>query len=111
MEPRHLVLVRHGESQLNAANRLQRIYCGQIETPLTETGRQQALDAVHKINHLKYLRLRRAISSPLERAAETLRLILSRWSDSVETLSPSPGLMERCHGVFEGKSEDEVFLS
>src|SRR5262245_46301843 len=103
--PRHLVLVRHGESELNAANRSARIYCGQIDTPLNDAGRNQAVSAARQLAVLEYLRLARAISSPLARARETLQLMLGEWNDSVELLADSPDLMERSHGTFEGREE------
>jgi broad specificity phosphatase PhoE len=106
---KHLILVRHGESELNVVNRQRRVFCGQFETPLTQRGRQQALEAAQRLRELDYLSLQVAISSPLERAKETLRLILSRLPAEIELLPPSPGLMERSHGVFEGKPEDEAF--
>jgi broad specificity phosphatase PhoE len=106
---RHVVLVRHGESELNAVNQARRVYCGQIETPLTAIGREQAAAAAQRLIALDYLRLRRAISSPLSRAAETLRLMLDRLSQEIDLLPPSPGLMERSHGQFEGRSEEEIF--
>lgn len=108
---RHVVLVRHGESELNALNQARRIYCGQIETPLTAAGRQQAALAARRLAELDYLRLARAISSPLGRAAETLRLILAQLSGDIELLPPAAGLMERSHGEFEGRSEEEVFAA
>jgi broad specificity phosphatase PhoE len=107
---RHLVLVRHGESELNAINRQKRVFCGQFETPLTPRGREQALEAAQRLLELDYLKLQLAISSPLERAKETLQLILSRLSAGIDLLPPSPGLMERSHGVFEGKAEEQAFL-
>jgi 2,3-bisphosphoglycerate-dependent phosphoglycerate mutase len=106
----HLVLVRHGESELNAINRERRVYCGQFETPLTARGREQARLAARRLQELHYLQLRRAISSTLQRAIETLQLIRQHLPVEVELLPPSPGLVERSHGLFEGKSEDEVFL-
>jgi broad specificity phosphatase PhoE len=106
---RHLVLVRHGESELNAANRLRRIYCGQIETPLTDVGRRQAVAAARQLARLEYLRLSQAISSPLERARETLQLMLAELNGPIELLSASPHLLERSHGAFEGREEHEVF--
>jgi len=106
---RHLVLVRHGESELNAANRTARIYCGQIDTPLNDLGRKQALEASRQLAALEYLRFTRAISSPLARARETLELMLAEWNDSVELLTSSSALMERSHGEFEGREESEVF--
>ena len=106
---RHLVLLRHGESELNSVNRTTRVYCGQIDTPLTESGRQQAIEAGRQLARLEYLRLKRAISSPLSRARETLQLMLTEWNGSVERLPDSPHLMERSHGEFEGREESEVF--
>jgi broad specificity phosphatase PhoE len=106
---KHLILVRHGESELNVVNRQRRVFCGQFETPLTQRGRQQALEAAQRLMELDYLSLQVAISSPLERARETLQLRLSRLPAEIKLLPPSPGLMERSHGVFEGKPEDEAF--
>ena len=106
---RHVVLVRHGESELNALNQLQRVYCGQIETPLTARGRQQALAAAEQVRGLGFLRLQRAISSPLARAAETLQIMAERLAGEIELLPPSAALMERSHGQFEGCSEEQVF--
>src|SRR5262245_46740419 len=106
---KHVVLVRHGESELNALNQLQRIYCGQIETPLTARGREQALAAAELVRGLAFLRLTRAISSPLARAAETLRIMVERLAGEMELLSPAAELMERSHGQFEGCSEEQVF--
>jgi probable phosphoglycerate mutase len=106
---RHLVFVRHGESELNATSRHTRTYCGQIETPLTERGRQQAHEAGQKLAELKYLNPQAAVSSPLQRAQETLTLILARLSAAVSVLPPSRDLMERSHGHFEGLTEEAVF--
>ena len=106
---RHLVFVRHGESELNAISRHTRTYCGQVETPLTERGRQQAYEAGLKLAVRKHLRLSTAVSSPLKRAQETLELLLSKINVKVGVLPPSVGLMERSHGAFEGLTEEAVF--
>jgi broad specificity phosphatase PhoE len=106
---RHLVFVRHGESQLNAISRLKRTYCGQIETPLTECGRQQAEAVGQKLSQLNYLKPQVAVSSSLERAEETLALLLRQLSVDVKVLPSAPGLCERSHGVFEGRAEEDVF--
>lgn len=108
----HVVFVRHGESELNALNQTRRVYCGQIETPLTALGRQQALRAAQEVRLLEFLHIRRAISSPLARAAETLQIMLEQLGPTcgqVERLPPSPGLMERSHGAFEGLAEEDAF--
>jgi broad specificity phosphatase PhoE len=106
---RHLVFIRHGESQLNAVSRERRTYCGQIETPLTERGRAQARAAGQKLDTLKYVRPRFAISSPLTRAVETLSLVLGELTAEVALRPPAQGLKERSHGRFEGIAEEEVF--
>lgn len=106
---RHLIFVRHGESELNAISRQTRTYCGQVETPLTERGRQQACEAGQKLAGKKHLKPVHAVSSPLKRAQETLALLLGRISHSVEVLPPAVGLMERSHGLFEGLTEEAVF--
>jgi probable phosphoglycerate mutase len=106
---RHLVLIRHGESQLNALSRERRTYCGQVETPLNEVGREQAREAGRKLAALSYVQPRSAISSPLTRAVDTLNLVLNELQGAVEIHPPAKGLMERSHGQFEGLAEDDVF--
>ena len=83
---RYLVFIRHGESQLNAISRQRRTYCGQVETPLTEVGRQQARAAGRKLAGLAYVQPRAAISSPLRRATETLSLMVEGLSSTVNVL-------------------------
>lgn len=105
----HLVLVRHGESELNVVNCQQRVFCGQFDTPLTERGRQQAVEAGQQLAALSYLQLHRAISSPLQRARDTLALILPSLPHDIRILPPSAALSERSLGEFQGRSEAEVF--
>jgi broad specificity phosphatase PhoE len=106
---RHLVFIRHGESQLNAVSRERRTYCGQVETPLTDRGREQARAAGQRLAALSYVQPRCAISSPLTRAMETLALVLGELAAEVALHPPAPGLMERSHGQFEGVAEEDVF--
>ena len=105
---RHLVLVRHGESELNALSRQRRTYCGQVETPLNDVGREQARIAGRKVAAIKYLRLSAAISSPLARAVETLEIVQRELAKAVDTLPADARLMERSHGLFDGRAEEEV---
>lgn len=107
----HLVLVRHGESELNALNRTRRVFCGQIETPLTPLGQQQAEQVGRQLAALDFLRIRRAVSSPLARARHTLERIVAHLPPPVVRLLPEGELMERSHGLFEGRSEEEAFAA
>lgn len=107
---RHVVLVRHGESELNAANRAgQAILCGQYDTPLTERGREQARQVGRMLAVRDDLALDRAVSSTLSRARETLELLLAEFPRALERLPASPTINERSLGEFEGLSEEEVY--
>ena len=59
-----LILVRHGQTQVNAEGRLQ----GRFDAPLTETGRRQAAALA---GALSLSEAARVVSSPLVRARET----------------------------------------
>jgi len=91
-------LIRHGESEWNAENRL----CGRSDVPLSETGRRQAKSLAER---LKPIPFEAFYSSPLERALETARLI----SASVALPPvPDPRLVELDYGQWEGKTLAEI---
>jgi broad specificity phosphatase PhoE len=91
-------LVRHGESEWNAQNRL----CGRSDVPLSEVGRRQATSVAER---LKATPFEAFYSSPLLRAFETARLI----SESVG-LEPvrDPRLVELDYGQWEGMTLAKV---
>ncbi len=64
-----LVLVRHGESQWNLENR----FTGWVDVPLTDTGRREAQRAGELLRGMHF---DRAYTSVLQRAIETLDIIL-----------------------------------
>jgi broad specificity phosphatase PhoE len=74
-----LYLVRHAESEANAAGR----FAGQLDSPLTARGREQA-EAV--ADFLAKVRLDRVISSDLSRARDTAAAIARRQGLEVETM-------------------------
>lgn len=90
-----LLLVRHGESVWNEEERIQ----GQQDVPLSERGRAQAKALGRR---LRDEFLVACYSSPLRRAAETAREILSTLA-SPPSLTLMPELMERRFGEWEGK--------
>jgi broad specificity phosphatase PhoE len=105
----HFILVRHGESQLNVVNRQSRVFCGQVDTPLTERGREQARTAGKVLAAWADLRISTAISSALGRCRESLDLMLQELPYDVQRLADSPALNERSLGAFEGCQADAVY--
>jgi len=75
-----LYLVRHGESEANAAGR----YAGQTDSPLTERGREQARAVAEA---LRDVHLDRVISSDLSRARDTAEEIAREHGLAVEVLA------------------------
>lgn len=103
-----IVLVRHGESALNAASRQKRLLCGQFETPLTPLGREQARRVGAELAGRPDLKISHAVSSSLDRAAETLKHILQQLTHRPEMLPASAAFNERSLGIFEGRFEEDV---
>jgi len=97
----HIIyLLRHGESEGNA----RRIIQGQGDTPLTESGRNQAQAlANHWVS--QDMKFDRVIASPLIRARETAERIADALGNEV-TLDPD--WMERDFGNYSGLGLDEV---
>jgi uncharacterized phosphatase len=89
-----LVLIRHGETDWNAAGRLQ----GRTDVPLNDVGRAQARDAGVALAGGGWNLL---VSSPLRRAVETAALIGT--ASGLELAATLPGLLERDYGRSEGE--------
>jgi probable phosphoglycerate mutase len=115
-----LAFVRHGESEWVAKG----LFQGQGDSPLTETGRRQALLTARRIARrgrkpllpLPTTAPHSIVHSPLLRAAETASLIGravsgGRGADAVAApipLLPEPGLLEIAQGEWEGLSGAEI---
>jgi len=89
-----LVLIRHGETDWNAAGRLQ----GRTDVPLNDVGRAQARQAGAALAGGGWDLL---VSSPLQRAVETATLIGA--AAGLELALTLPGLLERNYGRSEGE--------
>ncbi|SDB40757.1 probable phosphoglycerate mutase [Pseudobutyrivibrio sp. YE44] len=108
-----LILVRHGQTDLNVQKRLQ----GSSEIPLNERGRQQAAET-HQFVVKNGLVPTKIISSPLGRAIETGCVVagidISQYAiDSISAENkPSQveiddNLIEMAFGIYEQKNMDE----
>lgn len=92
-----LYLLRHGETDWNKEWRLQ----GSVDIPLNEKGVAQAQDAALRYKDLSFDVV---ISSPLQRALNTARIIAEPHGLTVQT---DDRLREICFGDLEGKSVEE----
>ena len=87
------ILLRHGQTDWN----VQRLYQGQVDTKLNETGIEQARNAAELLKHEK---IDVAYSSDLSRALDTAKAVL-RYHPGVP-LIVEPLLRERGFGDLEG---------
>ena len=97
--PSPLVLVRHGQTDWNVAGRLQ----GQVDIPLNDTGRAQALAAAQSLEGQQWDRV---VTSPAGRANETGRIIAAHLG--LDEPSTDAGLLERAYGELEGVVDREL---
>jgi len=91
-------IIRHGETDWNKERRIQ----GQIDIPLNETGRAQALAMAFNAAHHAFSTI---YSSDLKRALETANALGEREGHEVKVL---PELRERHYGIFQNVTKDEA---
>lgn len=96
-----LVLVRHGQSTWNLENR----FTGEMDVPLTEKGREEAKAAGRK---LKGLPLTHGFTSILQRAIDTMALILQESDHQGLPVTRDRALNERNYGRLQGLNKAEV---
>ena len=96
--PTTIVLVRHGETDWNRANRFQ----GRADPPLNDTGREQAHVLATELGTESFAT---AYTSPLRRAAETAAILAGALG--VDTV-PDGSLMEVDVGSWSGLTRTEV---
>ena len=100
-----VLLLRHGQTDLNVQKRLQ----GSSDIPLNERGREQARET-RKFIENEGIKVSRIISSPLERAIETGSIATGI---PMEDIQVDPNLIEMGFGVCEKKNmgeENPAFL-
>jgi len=92
---RQIYLVRHGETEWSRLGR----HTGRTDIPLTEIGREQALDLGRRLAGHRFAMV---LTSPLARAAETARLAGFLDADAMDELR------EWDYGAFEGQTSAEI---
>ncbi len=93
-----LVLIRHGETEMNVGN----VFRGRRDIPLTDNGRTQADQLARALCDWP---LTAVYSSPLQRAAETARRVAGPHGLPV---TPADEFQNICLGEWEGRSKEEV---
>lgn len=119
-----LVILRHGESIWN----LEKRFCGWVDVPLSENGKEEALDAGKKLSRWNF---DAAFTSTLSRAQETLQNVLDNnevlrgyrfshintWynhfslqesDEEIIKVNVDEALNERFYGDLQGKYKDEM---
>lgn len=94
-----MALTRHGETDWNAAKRLQ----GSSDVPLNDVGRAQAAESAARFLDAEW---HGVVTSPLSRAVETGRIIAEGLG--VEVHGSHHGLRERHYGHAEGLTDAEA---
>ncbi len=98
MRVRHLVMLRHGQTEFNAGSRMQ----GQLDTALTDLGRAQALAAAEVLAKRQPLLI---VSSDLRRAHDTALTLGERSGLPVRV---DTRLRETHLGDWQGMTHHEV---
>jgi 2,3-bisphosphoglycerate-dependent phosphoglycerate mutase len=96
-----LVLVRHGQSQWNLENR----FTGWVDVPLSEQGEQEAARAGGLLAQYHF---DIAFTSALQRAQNTLRIMLQEMGCGDLPIIANEALNERMYGMLQGLNKAET---
>lgn len=97
----NLILIRHGESQWNLENR----FTGWVDVPLSAKGEQEAKTAAEKLKSYKF---DKAFTSKLQRANNTLKIILQASNQTNIPTEYDVALNERHYGALQGLNKGET---
>ncbi len=98
-----LALVRHGQSQWNLENR----FTGWEDVPLTDLGRAEA-ERAGKALKAAGLRFTKAYTSVLQRAEDTLQIMLRELGQLSIPIARDQALNERHYGDLQGLNKKET---
>src|SRR5579872_751973 len=96
-----LVLVRHGQSTWNLENR----FTGETDIPLTEEGRNEARIAGEKLRDVLF---EHGFTSILQRAIDTMHILLEAARQPQLPVTRSHALNERNYGRLQGLNKKAV---
>jgi len=96
-----LVLVRHGQSTYNLEN----LFTGETDVPLTPRGREEARAAGEK---LKGTLFAHGFTSVLQRAIETMTLLLEAAGQPQLPVTRDRALNERNYGRLQGLNKSDI---
>lgn len=97
---KHVYFVRHGESEFNKAKR----WTGSTDSPLTDKGCEQARKTGKHLQE-KHAAFDLIISSPLERAHHTAKIIAESIGYPINKIELDAQLVERSFGKLEGNKD------
>ena len=98
---RRFILIRHGQIEQHK----EKIFLGQTDVPLSDKGREQAVEAADEVESLELL-TDRIYTSDLQRALQTARII--QLGTDIPELIQEPGLREMNLGPWDGKFISEI---
>jgi 2,3-bisphosphoglycerate-dependent phosphoglycerate mutase len=96
-----LVLVRHGQSTWNLENR----FTGETDVPLTPRGREEARAAGAKLKDIPFAQ---GFTSVLQRAIDTMTIILEEARQEQLPVTHDRALNERNYGRLQGLNKTEI---
>jgi broad specificity phosphatase PhoE len=99
-----ILLVRHAESEGNLRGVMQ----GQVDYPLSELGRQQAICVADYLQQYHTQKPDFFLASPLSRAYQTAEIIADKLN--ISTLPTDPLLVEVSSGIFSGLTWSEALV-
>lgn len=102
-----LLLLRHGESLYNKESR----FCGWINVPLTEKGKEQAVDSgllLKTDNLTSHIPIHLLVTSRLQRAIMTSNIILEKLDRLDMDVIKTWRLNERHYGSLQGLKKNDI---
>ena len=97
-----IILLRHGQTVWNVEGR----YQGQLDSPLTQKGKNQAKENALKIKRIiEPLDTFMFVSSPLGRAKETTQIMVKELNIDREKIEFLDAIKEFNYGKFEGQTK------